>query len=95
MSDIHIGDLLRVTVAWTNQAKEAADPTTVTLLVFTPDGIEHVYTYAKGEVEKSSTGNYYKDITIDQAQTWYYRWAATGTVTATEPGGFYVKAHKF
>jgi len=92
---IHVGDSIRITVAWFNQAGEATDPTTVTLRICGPDYIKAVYVYADGGVAKAAIGSYYKDIAIDQAGTWFYRWEATGTVTATEPGSFYVKAHKF
>jgi len=62
------------------------DPSTVTLKVEDPSGNIDTYTYALAEITKSSTGNYYKDVTVDEEGTWKYRWAGTGTVVAADEG---------
>lgn len=84
------GDLARISAAFT-VAGTATDPTTVTLKVRDPSGNTDTYTYALGLVTKSSTGNYYKDITLDEVGRWYYRWAGTGTVVSQEEGYLFVK----
>lgn len=55
------------------------DPTTVTLKVKDPSGNVDTYTYGAGEVTKSATGVYYKDIMPDEVGHWVYRWIGTGT----------------
>ena len=58
------------------------DPTTITLRVEDPDGNVAVYTYALGQVTRSATGVYYKDLgpsILDDDGTWVYRWEGTGT----------------
>lgn len=73
------GDLVRIsaifTVAGTN-----TDPTTVTLKVKDPSGNTATYTYGAAEITKDATGQYHKDITIDEGGVWPYRWEATGAV---------------
>jgi hypothetical protein len=68
----------------------AADPTTVTLQVESPDGTETTYTYAGGTVSKAATGSYYKEIQVTQVGTWSTRWIGTGAVAAVDPYEFYV-----
>jgi hypothetical protein len=58
------------------------DPDTITLRVRTPDGTISVYTYAQGQVSKTSTGIYYKDISFALAGFVDYRWEGTGNVPA-------------
>lgn len=57
------------------------DPTTVTLKVKDTDGTTTTYTYALGQVTKSATGVYYKDIvpaSVAVVAEWSYRWKGTG-----------------
>ena len=60
------------------------DPTTVTLKIQTPAGVESTYTYALAQVTKSATGIYYKDVSLNEVGMWYYRWEGTGTVAAAD-----------
>jgi hypothetical protein len=88
------GDLVRLTAAFT-VASVATDPTTVTLKVKDPSGNVTTYTYALAEVTKDSTGNYHKDITIDEPGVWYYRWIGTGTVVAADEARLDVASSEF
>jgi hypothetical protein len=90
-----IGDMIRLSGSFTNSAGTATDPTTVTLKVKDPSGNIDTYTYALSEVTKDSTGAYHKDITIDEAGQWYYRFVGTGTVAAAEEGEFEVRDSQF
>ncbi len=90
-----VGDEARVSVDFTDIAGSAADPTTVTLKVKKPSGAMVIYTYADDEVTKSSTGNYYKDIPLDESGIWLYRWEGTGAVTAAGEGKFEVAPSEF
>lgn len=92
-----VGDLVRVTAAFTNTAGTATDPTAVTLKVIDPSGNEASYAYGESPsvVEKSATGGYYADLSIDEAGDWHYQWLGTGTVQAVEPGQFVVQFARF
>ena len=58
------------------------DPTTVTLLVETPAGVQTSYTYAAGEVTKDSTGVFYRTVTLNASGQWIIRWTGTGAVAS-------------
>lgn len=91
---INIGDMRRVSVAFTNASNAAADPTTVKLHVRKPYSAQATtYTYnAPGSpIVKDSTGAYHADLSLDTAGTWYYEWEGTGAVEAAEEGSFFVE----
>lgn len=69
----------------------ATDPTTVSLLVRKPDGTTTTYTYAGATITKDSTGNYSKQITLDQRGVWYYVWTGTGTCQSGAEGTITVR----
>lgn len=94
MNTYDIGDQVRLTSNLTNLSGTLTDPTTVTLRVRKPDGVATDYTYAGGAVTKSSTGVYYRDVDIDQAGEWNYRWSGTGTLVVAEEGQFYVRPRR-
>lgn len=85
-----IGDLARVTGTF-SVAGVATDPTTITLTITDPSLNAASYTYALSQVTKSSTGIYYKDISVDEAGLWRYKWAGTGACESVEEGVFYVR----
>lgn len=88
-----VGDVVRVTITFAVNGT-ATDPTTVTLSVKEPDGTVTSYSYAGGTVQKSTTGVYYKDLTIDASGTWTYRWVGTGTAATAEENQFLVRTQK-
>lgn len=73
---------------WVNVEQDGAltDPTEVTIMHRDPSGNEasEVYNGGAGNVVKSSTGEYYLDLTLDEAGDWYWRVKTTGVVTAYE-----------
>lgn len=71
---------------------ELAAPSTVTLVLETPDGVETSYTAAAATVTNVSTGIYRRDHSVTLAGLHRYRWVATGTVVAAEEGQFYVRS---
>lgn len=89
-SSYDIGDVVRLTGTFT-VGGAATDPTTVALTVQDPSGNDGAYTYAGGTVTKSSTGIYYKDVTLDEAGWWFYRWVGTGDCAAAGEGWFEVR----
>jgi hypothetical protein len=76
-----IGDCVRLSCTFATCSSTAGDPTTVALTIRDPDGVETEYTYAAGKVARSTTGSYYKDVTLSTAGTYYYRWVSTGVLT--------------
>jgi hypothetical protein len=59
------------------------DPTTITLRIIDPDGIENIYTYANGEITKDSIGHFSKIIPGEKLGTWFYEWVGTGACIAS------------
>lgn len=87
------GDLVRISGAFT-LAGVALDPTTVTLKVKDPSGNVDTYTYALAQVTKASTGNYYKDVSIDEAGYWWYQWTGTGAVESVDEDYLVVRSRQ-
>lgn len=90
-----IGDLVRVTSTFTLTADDTAvDPTTVTYTVKDPSGNETEYTYAGGEVTRSSTGVFYKDVSIDEAGRWWIRVDGAGACVAAAEHSLLVRTNR-
>ena len=81
MAEIYnLGDLVRVTCTFRTVASNALiDPTEVYLSVRDPSGTVTTYQYSVSGITKDSTGVYHRDIDVDDAGDWYYRWHSTGT----------------
>lgn len=62
------------------------DPTTVTLAVTSPTGTTTTYTYADGEITRSSAGVYTKDVACTESGVWTYVWTGTGTASDVQAG---------
>ena len=94
MATVHdVGDTLRaygsfrvatftVTAGVPSATYALADPSTVTLLVETPAGVQTTYTYAGGTVTKDSVGVYYRDVPMTASGQWIFRWTGTGVCVA-------------
>ncbi len=78
-----IGDEISVGYAFKNSAGAAADPTTITLMIQTPAGVEttHVYGTDPG-VSRASAGVYAYTLALAEAGIytvrWIGRWIGTG-----------------
>lgn len=59
----------------------ATDPTTVTLVVTSPGGTATTYTYSLGEITKTATGTYTKDVPCAEAGRWRAVWTGTGAAS--------------
>lgn len=92
----HLGDLVRISGAWTNAAGTATDPTAVFAQYTTPAGVTTSLTYlTDAELVKDSTGNYHVDINGNAVGTWYYRFYSTGTGQGANEGYFVINRSEF
>ena len=87
-----LGDSIRLRSVFTINGN-VADPTSIVLQVKRPPG--DVDTYNTGDLQKESTGTYYRDITLDDTGIWYYNFYGTGTVIAADEDSFLVKRSEF
>lgn len=93
MTDYDVGDVARVTAAFTDaESGDAVDPSVVKLTIKDPAGDSETLIYGTdAEVVKDSTGNYHADIEVTAAGTWRYRWYSTGEGQAAEEGVFFAR----
>ena len=71
------------------------DPTTIILKLKNLSDVVIPYTYALGELTKSGTGAYYKDVKLNKIGEWFYRFEGTGTVEAVEEAYCVVEDSEF
>lgn len=62
------------------------DPTTVTLTVTTPAQVSTTYTYSLGEITRTGTGVFEKDVPSSENGTWSYVWTGTSTASDIQAG---------
>lgn len=91
-----IGDLRYITIAFVDEAGVAADPTTVTFRLRTPDGTETSYVYGTDpEVERTAVGAYRFALTPSVSGPHHYRWVGAGAVAEAEEGFIRVRGSAF
>lgn len=78
-----IGEAVRLTDNFTDTADVDVDPTTVTLKLLSPSGVQTSYAYP-ASVSRSATGHYYMDYVPLDAGPWHVRWESTGYADAPE-----------
>lgn len=88
-----IGDRVRCTGTFVNQAGEPADPTTITAKVLDPLGNEA--TFSGVDVIRESLGVFYVDIDVDLTGLWAYRFQGTGAMVTADEEVFYVERSAF
>lgn len=89
-----IGTKVRLTAEWRVPARPdgtLTDPTTVSLLIRTPDGVQTTYTFAGGDITKDATGQYHYDITPTTTGKHTWRWVGTGAAHAPAEGAFNIE----
>ena len=75
-----IGDLAQATAAYTDVNGDDVDPTGLSIAITDPTGTVTTYVYGTdAELVKSSTGNYYVNISLTKGGDWRWKWTATGT----------------
>lgn len=89
------GNIVTVSVLFTTNANPPvpADPTTVTLRVTDPTGLETDYTGP--QLVKASTGSYSYNLEVLLNGYWTYRWEGTGAVIAANESRFLVSQSAF
>lgn len=90
MTQVYIGNIIRISGAFTDVNGAAVDPTTVTLRIKPPSGSTVVVTNAT----KDSVGNYHYDYTPTLKGKHYYRWEGTGACVTANEGDFQIEKSK-
>jgi len=89
MNTYVLGNLVRVSAAFTNSVGAAVDPAVVKCQVRKPDGSITTLTYGTdAAVVKSAVGAYYLDVDANAEGVWRYRWYATGSGQAADEEAF-------
>lgn len=89
------GETVRILASF-SVADVLTDPTTVTLKLRTPAGVQtsHLYGTDPGVV-KESVGLYHYDLPVSVSGKWVYRWEGTGDASAVEETHFRVLQSEF
>lgn len=92
-----VGQLVPVTGLFEEADGDDIDPSTITLRVLSPSGINTVYVYggSPDTIDKDSVGNYHVDISANEVGDWYYAWRSEGSGQAAQEGQFVVKFTHF
>ena len=94
MNNYELGDLIRVkasTFTDPNDGDAPIDPTTVTVIIKTPAGVVTAYVYGvDAAVKKAAVGDYYMDVSANEAGQDTYRWIGTGVAQAADEESFLV-----
>lgn len=89
ISVFQIGDVARLSAAFTDANAAAADPGGVQFKIREPDGTVTTYVYGTdAQLVKDSTGNYHVDWLIDQAGRHRYRFAGVASGQAAAESEF-------
>lgn len=92
----HVGDLVRIDGDFKDDAGALQDPTGLSFKFEDPSGNETTYVYlTDAELVRDGTGEFHVDIDADEVGDWHYKWLATGTGQAAEPGQFKVAPSQF
>jgi hypothetical protein len=84
------GSVVRLSVAFTNAAGDAADPAGVEFDLQPPTGDKVTYIYGvDAELEKDSVGNYHVDYTVTEEGIFWYKFTGTGVNSAVAEAWFF------
>lgn len=72
-----------ITGTFTNSTGTPVDPTDVVLQIHRPNGTVNQYKYSLAQVTKNGVGNYSKQVVLDTAGEFVYRWTGTGSNPGT------------
>ena len=93
MSEVyHKGDRVRLRAIFVNDSGADTDPTTITLRLEKPDGVQTSHVFGTDvDVVKLSTGRYKYEFVTTQEGTYTYRWEGTGDVHQADERTFEVE----
>jgi len=95
-NEYDVGDLVRVSLSFTNSSQAAADPTTVRGKLRDPSGNVTTYVYGTdAQLVKDATGAYHFDVAVDEAGDWRYRGEGEGAVVAAGESRFHARESAF
>lgn len=96
MGTYDLGDLVRISAAFSDANGAALNPTAVYCKVKNPNGTITAYTYGTdAALVRASTGSYYVDVDANTAGVWKYRFHSTGTGQAAAESWFTVEESEF
>jgi uncharacterized protein YfaS (alpha-2-macroglobulin family) len=95
MNAYKVGASVRCSGAFTNEAGDPVDPTTITFRVRKPDGAVTVYVYGTdAQLVKDGVGAYHVDLAATLAGRWAYRFEGTGAAPSADESLFLVEASR-
>lgn len=78
------GATKRIAVNFQSSSDDDVDPTTVTFVLRSPNGVETSYVYGTdAALVQDSTGDYHIDVVPDMGGRWSFAWISTGNGKAT------------
>lgn len=86
-----IGDQVRLTAQFQDEAGALIDPESVVLQIRDGAGAQTTYTYPGPGVAHDGIGQYHYDLTLTVGGTWVYRWEGTGHPQTAEEGQLAVR----
>lgn len=96
MSTYPKGNLIRISVSFTDTGGADVDPDAVVVQVRSPLGVVTTATHGvDAAVKKDSTGHYHLDVDAAVPGPWRYRWYATGNGQAAMEDEFVVSESAF
>lgn len=84
----NVGDIARLLVTFTDINKAPADPSTVSVVVQSPDST--IQTYNTPQIVRTGVGTYYFDLPTVQPGIYSYRWIGTGAIVVAPEGAITV-----
>ena len=95
-SEYILGNVVRCSVSFRNEAGILADPTAVIFKLRLPSGTITTYTFGVGVViVKDGVGLYRVDVDAGFCGIWEYRFYSTGSGQAAEEGKFQIVSSRF
>lgn len=92
----NISDQVEVSYAFKNSAGVATDPTTITLKIQTPAGVETSHVYGTDpDVSRSGAGVYAYPLTFTESGIYTIRWVGTGAVVKADEETIPVRPSRF
>lgn len=92
MSSFDIGNIIRLSVAFTDTSNAPVDPGVIQLNVRTAGGPVETFTYADNQIMRDGVGRYHYDYTPAVPGLYYYRFVGSEGATAAADSQFGITA---